>query len=318
MNTSYTYLRLSITDQCNFNCFYCLPAQRLHLLKDKDHLSFDEVFTLVSSLVDSGIRHVRLTGGEPLQRPQVVSFAKRLSAIPGLELLSLTTNGFGLSKALSGLKESGVSSINISLDTLKRARFKRLTGVDGFLKVKEALVKAAGSGFRHVKLNCIVMKGFNDDEILDFVQLGSKYCLDVRFIEFFPTHGRCDSLKQIFFPSSTVKKMISDAYGRLEPLGSDPFCGPAQYFKLGRKPGRIGFISSVTDFFCGTCNRLRLTSDGKLYPCLHSDHCADLKVPLRATDNVRLADLIENTIADKKMFNKTQCKRAFEMSSIGG
>ncbi|MFH0940975.1 MAG: GTP 3',8-cyclase MoaA [Candidatus Omnitrophota bacterium] len=318
MDHSYTYLRLSITDQCNFNCFYCQPALRRHFLKDTDYLSFDEAFALASRLVACGIRHVRLTGGEPLQRPQVASFAKRLSAIPGLEFLSLTTNGYGLSRALGGLKEGGVSKINISLDTLKRDRFKRLTGKDVFFKVKEAVVKAAHSGFRHVKLNCIVMKGFNDDEILDFVEFGSKYSLDVRFIEFFPTHGRCDSLKQIFFPSSAVKKIISDAYGRLESLGSDPFCGPAQYFKTRHESGRIGFISSVTDFFCGACNRLRLTADGKLYPCLHSDHCADLKEPLRASDGATLARLIEGAIADKKIFNKAQCSRAFEMSSIGG
>ena len=253
-----------------------------------------------------------------MQRPGVVSFAKRLSAIQGLEFLSLTTNGFGLSKELNGLKESAVSSVNISLDTLKRDRFKSLTGIDGFFKVKEAVVKAARLGFRHVKLNCIVMKGFNDDEILDFVGFGSDYGLDVRFIEFFPTNVRCDSSKQIFFPSSAVKKIISATYGRLESLGSDPFCGPAQYFKAGNQSGRIGFISSVTDFFCGACNRLRLTADGKLYPCLHSGHCADLKEPLRASDGETLARLIEDTIVDKRIFNKAQCSRAFEMSSIGG
>jgi len=286
-------------------------------LKNTDYLCFDEAFVLVSRLVARGIRHVRLTGGEPLQRPQIVPFARRLSAIPGLEFLSLTTNGYGLSKALAGLKESGVTKINISLDTLKRDRFRRLTGKDGFFKVKEAVVKAARLGFMHVKLNCIVMKGFNDDEILDFVEFGSKYGLDVRFIEFFPTHSRCDSLKQIFFSSSAVEKIISSAYGRLEPLGSDPFCGPAQYFKIRRESGRIGFISSVTDFFCGTCNRLRLTADGKLYPCLHSEHCADLKVPLRASDDAQFARLIEDTIVDKRIFNKAQCSRDFEMSSIG-
>jgi cyclic pyranopterin phosphate synthase len=318
MNFPYTYLRLSVTDQCNFDCFYCRPAIRRNFLKEDEFLSFDEMFFLVSRFVACGIRHVRLTGGEPLQRPQVASFAKRLSAIPGLEFLSLTTNGYGLSKALNGLKESGVTKINISLDTLKRDRFKRLTGIDGFLKVKEAVVKASVSGFRRIKLNCIVMKGFNEDEILDFVEFGSKYGLDVRFIEFFPTHGRCDSLKQIFFPSSAVKKIISDTHGRLESLGSDPFCGPAQYFKTRYQSGRIGFISSVTDFFCGICNRLRLTADGKLYPCLHSDHCADLKEPLRASDGETLARLIEGTLADKRIFNKAQCERVFEMSSIGG
>ena len=318
MGHSYTYLRLSITDQCNFNCFYCQPALRRNFLKDLDYLSFDEVFALVSRLVSCGIRHVRLTGGEPLQRSHLVSFAKRLSAIQGLEFLSLTTNGYGLSKVVCRLKESGVTKINISLDTLKRDRFKRLTGIDGFFKVKDAVVRAARLGFRHVKLNCIVMKGFNDDEILDFVEFGSKYDLDVRFIEFFPTHGRCDSLKQIFFPSSAVKKIISTAYGRLESLGSDPFCGPAQYFKTAHQAGRIGFISSVTDFFCGTCNRLRLTADGRLYPCLHSDHCVDLREPLRASDGAALTKLIESTIVDKRIFNKSQCSRAFEMSDIGG
>jgi cyclic pyranopterin phosphate synthase len=291
---------------------------RRHFLKDTEVLDFKEILALVGLLADRGIRHVRLTGGEPLLRPRLVSFVKELAQVPSLEILSLTTNGFLLPELLAGLKRGGLQRINISLDTLQEDRFRRLTGRDGLRKAREAIVAAARMGFDRVKINVIVMRGFNDDEIQDFVDFGIKHRVDVRFIEIFPTHGRCDRTRDIFFASADVKRKIEASWGALEPLGTDMFCGPAQYFKIKGASSRIGFISSVSDFFCGTCNRLRLTSDGKLYPCLHSDHHADLKDALRSVERGTLGRLIDDVIDHKEAFNRAVCSRAFEMSGMGG
>jgi cyclic pyranopterin phosphate synthase len=307
-----------VTDRCNFNCFYCQPALRDRFLKDNEVLSFSQMLFLVKNLFVCGIKHVRLTGGEPLLRPQLVPFIKELSQLPAPKILSLTTNGFGLGRMAEDLKVSGIRKINVSLDTLRKDRFARLTGCDCFLKVRDAILKASGLGFEQIKLNCLVIKGFNDDEILDFVAFGLKNKIDIRFIEFFQTNGRCDSGRTAFFASSQVKKNIEAVYGPLEPLGADPYAGPAQYFRIKGEAGRIGFISSVSDFFCGACNRLRLTADGRLYPCLHSDHHADLSGPLRQGDEAALSYLIGQVVSNKKMFNKAFCSRAFEMSAIGG
>ncbi|HAJ56464.1 MAG TPA: GTP 3',8-cyclase MoaA [Candidatus Omnitrophica bacterium] len=318
MNTPYTYLRLSVTDRCNLNCFYCRPAARDNFLKGDELLDLREISILAKRLVGSGIRHVRLTGGEPLLRPQLADLAKELSHLPGLKMLSLTTNGLRLGEAAEALKKSGINKINISLDTLRSDRFTRLTGNDRFSEVLDSVFKALAMGFAQIKLNCLVMKGFNDDELLDFAAFGLENKIDVRFIEFFPTGGRCDSAQQAFFATSETRKNIEDVYGAMEFLGADRFSGPAQYFRIKDAASRIGFISSVSDFFCGSCNRLRLTADGKLYPCLHSAHHADLRQPLRQGDEEALSGLIERITVNKKLFNKAFCSRSFEMSAVGG
>lgn len=318
MSFPYTYLRLSVTDRCDFNCFYCQPAARDVFLKDEDVLDFRGLYVLTKCLVDSGIKHVRLTGGEPLLRPGLALFIKELSQIRDLEILSLTTNGLRLGEAVRDLEESGVNKINISLDTLKRARFFRFTGNDCFPQVLDSIFKAQAAGYAQIKLNCIVMKGFNDDEILDFVEFGLNNKIDVRFIEFFSTHGRCDSAQRAFFTSSQVREIIEGVYGAMQFSGADPFAGPAQYFRINGAASRIGFISSVSEFFCGACNRLRLTADGKLYPCLHSDHCADLRQPLLQGGREPIAGLIERVTSEKKFFNRAFCSRDFEMSAVGG
>ena len=319
MNTSvFPYLRLSVSDRCNFNCFYCQPALRQNFLAEGDMLDLGELFLLVKELSHYGIRHVRLTGGEPLLRENITDFIKTLSALSQLECLSLTTNGYHLSPFLRDLKTAGIVKINISLDTLKRERFMKLTGIDAFAKVQDAIFNAKKFGIEHVKLNILLMKGFNDDEIFDFVDFGLFHRVDVRFIEYFPTNPKVDIFQESFIPSKDVFKAIEDRYGRLEFLGPDPLSGPAQYFRIKEEEARIGFISSVTEFFCDDCNRLRLTSDGKLYLCLHADYYADLKQPLREGDTKGLSRLILDSLSRKKLYNKTTCARSFEMSSIGG
>lgn len=317
MNTAYTYLRLSVTDSCNFNCFYCRPALKGGFFKKKELLGADEIVYLARFFVGRGIRHIRLTGGEPLLRPGFVELARQVARIPGLDVLSLTTNGSMLAGLLDQLKQSGIQRINISLDTLKKKRFALLSGSRGFSAVKEAVEKACLSGFQKVKLNVVVMKDVNDDEVADFIRFASSHLADVRFIEFFPTRG-CDGTRDLYVPTRETKKKIEAEFGPLGFLGPDELCGPAHYFQARDVSCRIGFISSVSDFFCGSCNRLRLSADGMLYPCLHSDHRADLKDALRGAGQGALEALVADIMDSKKFFNKAFCRRALEMSEIGG
>ena len=273
---------------------------------------------LVQKLCARGICHVRLTGGEPLLKKDLGEFIKALSSVSGIQCLSLTTNGYRLGRFASSLKANGLNRINISLDTLKPDRFKKCTGVDGLREVCRGIGEAKRAGFRQVKLNVVLMKGVNDDEILDFVRFGREAKIDVRFIEYFVPNLKCDVLGSHFVSSSFVKETIEAAYGAMDFLGPDPDAGPAQYYRLKNETSRIGFISSVTDFFCGQCNRLRLTCDGKLYPCLHSDYHVNLKKALNDNDEEGWTKLMDEVFSNKKFYNKVFCGRSFEMSAMGG
>jgi len=329
--SSYNYLRLSLTDRCNFNCFYCQPALRQDFLSKKELLSTEELLLLAHALVRSGVRHIRLTGGEPFLREDVGYLVEELSRIQELECLSLTTNGFYLACFLPVFKGHQVDKINISLDTLKRKRFSQLTGMDALHRVLDGILRVKGqgtgrAGFKTqqtpvsggVKLNVVLIRGFNDDEILDFVGFAHTHGVDVRFIEYFPTKMRNDVFRQRFVPTSTVKAVIEEKFGCLESLGRDFLSGPAQYYRVRGQCARLGFISSVTDFFCGACNRLRLTADGKLYLCLYADHCTDLKKLLRPRHEGGLLRAIEDSLSKKSQYNKLTCARSFEMSAMGG
>jgi cyclic pyranopterin phosphate synthase len=265
-----------------------------------------------------GVTHVRLTGGEPLMRQDIADVVGGIALIPEIECRSITTNGYNLADLLPFLKENNISKINVSLDTLKRDRFTTLTGIDGLSRVTEAIFAAKSIGLKQVKLNVVLIRGFNDDEILDFIEFSNNLGIDVRFIEYFPTRLRIEAHAQHFVPSADVLRIIEERYGILEPLGSDSGAGPAQYFRRKGHSERVGLISSVSDFFCNSCNRLRLTSDGKLYVCLRSDYCVDLKKPLRQGRQDLLKRLIENALMEKKGHNKMSCDRLFEMSRIGG
>jgi len=312
-----SYLRLSLTDRCSFNCFYCGAGRRKDFLAPEDYLSPDELARLASLFVDEGIRHIRLTGGEPLLRPEVTEIAGRLSAIKGLNLLSMTTNGFLLADFLARHPKSGIRRFNISLDTLDRNRFRSCTGVDGLDRVLAGIEAAASCGITDVRLNVLLIRGFNEDEIEKFVSFGRKKNLTVRFIEYFSTQERRQAYTSLYVASEDVRDVIERSFGPLAPSACDKTSGPAQYGRL-QDGGRVGFISSVTRFFCHECNRLRLTADGKLFPCLHAEHFLDVKTLLRqgAIDDVKTGVL--RMAEGKSRYNKTVCSRFFEMSSIGG
>ncbi len=318
MTHTYAYLRVSLTDRCCFDCFYCGAQKREVFLSEQECLGIDELECLARLFVGLGIRHIRLTGGEPLLRAGVHDIVQRLAAIQGLELVSMTTNGFMLTDALAVRPLTGLQRMNVSLDTLRRDRFRSLTGVDGLEKVLAGIHAVRKSGLEDVRVNVLLVRGFNDGEIASFVRFGQEHNLVIRFIEYFPTQKRSQALGPLYVDSGEVMRVIESSFGPLVPQGHDPLSGPAQYYRLACGGPRLGFISSVTHFFCPQCNRLRLTADGKLFPCLHADYYADVKGLLRAGRMDDAATLIAQTAEAKRCYNKITCSRFFEMSAIGG
>jgi len=321
-----SYLRLSLTDRCNLHCKYCMPdddTRGLQVLQHEDLLTYEELLRIVNIVVNMGMNKLRLTGGEPLVRKGVMDFVASLAKIKGLEEIRLTTNGVLLSEKAVGLHEAGIRKLNISLDTMRPERFKSITGVDMFHKVWEGIKTAEKIGF-DVKLNMVAMKGVNDDEFVDFARLAVDRGFQVRFIEFMPVGSDSTWKEASYISSADLEEMIGKI-GVLEPLAGSRMDGPARVYTLdmpdGRQ-GRVGFISPISHHFCDTCNRLRLTSAGRLRACLLHDKEADLKSLLRdgATDE-ELRTLIRQTILDKPKGHtlaedKVNCSG--QMSRIGG
>ncbi len=321
-----SYLRLSLTDRCNLHCKYCMPdddTRGLQVLQHEDLLTYEELLRIVNIAVNMGMNKLRLTGGEPLVRKGVMAFIARLARIQGLEEIRLTTNGVLLGDKAVGLYEAGIRKLNISLDSMRPERFKSITGVDMFHKVWKGIETAEKIGF-DVKLNVVAMKGVNDDEFVDFAKLAVDRGFQVRFIEFMPV-GNDSTWKEASYISSADLKEMIGKIGVLEPLAGCRMDGPARVYTLdmpdGRQ-GRVGFISPISHHFCDTCNRLRLTSAGRLRACLLHDREADLKSLLRggATDE-ELRALIRQTILDKPKGHTLADDMANcsgQMSRIGG
>ena len=273
------YLRVAVTDRCNLRCTYCMPSGPA--FHDRGWgLSSEELVRLVSLFVRLGIRKVRLTGGEPTVRKGIVDLCQALSTLPGLDTLALTTNGTQLEALAQPLFKAGVKRLNVSLDSVRRERFAGITGQDALPAVLSGIRAAVDAGFAPLKLNTVVMNGVNDDELLDFVALAREQPLEIRFIEFMPFKGngwRGDR----FLPSTTMQRRIGAVYplvpdGRLERTG-----GVARDFSIPGFLGRVSFITPFSDSFCQRCNRLRLTSDGRLKTCLYAPAEVDLRGALR-------------------------------------
>lgn len=280
-----TRLRISVTDLCNLYCVYCKPPQGVQHLPRKEILSFEEIALVARCATQLGIRGFRLTGGEPLTRRNIESLIASLSATPGVEDLAMTTNGVLLKDHSRGLKDAGLMRINISLDSLKKERFHQITGGGNVEDVLSGIQAAIDAGFEQTKVNMVVMRGTNDDEIEDFARLSLDKPLEVRFIEYM-AFGRTMIEEKRFVPTSEVMERIR-GMGELEivayrgkPAGH-PYRGPARLYRLRGARGVLGFISPVSQPFCSDCNRLRLTSDGKLRACLLSGGEVDLKSILR-------------------------------------
>ena len=293
------YLRISVTDRCNLRCIYCMPPSGILQMAHQDILTYEEIYTVARAAAELGISKVRITGGEPLVRLGLPEFIKMLASIDALGDISLTTNGILLGGYAAELKQAGLKRVNVSLDTLKPDRFKSITrGSASLSHVLEGIASAELVGLNPVKLNMVVMAGINDDELLDF---GAKTLNDgwhVRFIELMPVVGG-EANASRFVPVSKMKKSL-EQLGKLEPCVPEVGNGPAKYFRFPQAKGTIGFITPVSEHFCFCCNRLRLTADGKLRPCLLSEDEVDLKQPLRSGIALSgLKQLIEETVALK-------------------
>ncbi|SEM04107.1 cyclic pyranopterin monophosphate synthase subunit MoaA [Syntrophus gentianae] len=315
------YLRLSITDRCNLRCVYCMPEEGISFLPHKEILTYEEMLRLVELCVANGIRKIRLTGGEPLVRKGVIGFIEKLNKIEKLKEITLTTNGVLLKEFARDLRKSGICRINVSMDTLKPEKFNAITRRPLFERVWEGIEEAESVGMAPIKLNVVAMKGFNDDEILDFARLTHRKPYHVRFIEMMPI-GAADARMKGFISRQEILERIS-SLGSLHRLEPELMAGPAEVYALEGAKGKIGVIGALSHHFCATCNRLRLTADGQLRGCLFSDKETDLKTALRqGKDDGYLSDLIRDTILNKPkghnldLNNPRKCVRP--MSRIGG
>lgn len=277
-----TRLRVSVTDHCNLWCVYCRPHKDVYHMPRKEILSFEEIAAVVRCATELGIRSFRLTGGEPLTRRGIEHLVASLSALPGVEDLAMTTNGVLLSSYASVLRQAGLMRINISLDSLKKGRFREITGGGNIEEVLEGIDASIEAGFKETKVNMVVMRGLNDDEIEEFALLTKERPLEVRFIEYMAFGCRMIEEKK-FVPTREVVEKIR-MLGKLLPLSQEKgLRGPARPYRLKGAKGVLGFISPVSQPFCGDCNRLRLTSDGKLRACLLAGGEVDIKSILRTT-----------------------------------
>jgi len=292
------YLRISVTDRCNLRCVYCSVGSVPHLPRS-EILSYEEIQRVVQAAVSMGINKVRLTGGEPLLRPNLGELVRMLSQIEGIDDISLTSNGTLLSKYAVELKEAGLKRVNVSLDTLERDKFKRITGMDKLEEVLSGIEAAHGTGLHPVKINTVVLRGINDDEVIDLARMSISQGWHVRFIEFMPFGmPKAEPLETV--SAREIQERIQ-SLGKLEPYTGKTGNGPAKYYRLPGARGTIGFITPVTEHFCHSCNRLRLTSDGQLRPCLLDDDEVNLKEPLRNGASVdELKQLIQQAVAIKR------------------
>ncbi len=315
-------LRVSVTDRCNFRCQYCMPAEGLPWLERSELLSFEEIERLVRLLVPLGVRSVRLTGGEPLVRRELPKLIAMLSAIEGLHDLSLTTNGYLLERMADELVEAGLERINVSLDSLSRDRFFQMTRRDSLPQViagLEMLERFPQLG--PVKVNCVAMRGFTEEEVIPFAELARRKPYEVRFIEFMPLDADHAWSEDRVLTGAEIREMIDRVYP-LEPLEREAHATATVWrFRDGR--GQIGFVNPVSEPFCADCDRIRLTAEGKLRTCLFSLHETDLREPLRAgMGDDALEETIRNAVWRKELKHRVsepgfrQPPRS--MSQIGG
>ena len=315
------YLRLSITDRCNLRCVYCMPEDGVLKMAHSEMLSYEEIVRLARITIAMGISKVRITGGEPLVRKDALSLCESISRLPGLGSLTLTTNGVLLADFAEGLFRAGIRRVNISFDTLKPERFLRIARKDLFDRVWAGIMAAERVGFSPVKLNTVIMAGVNDDEIEDLARLTFRYPFHVRFIEFMPFQEH--HYESLFIPASE----ILDRLRRISPLEEVSVVesnGPALHYAFKGALGKIGIISPVSDHFCPSCNRLRLTADGKLRTCLFSVDETDLRELLRggASDEEVAAAMLSaiNKKPEKHHLSNPVFRKCISrpMFSIGG
>ena len=304
------YLRLSVTDRCNYRCQYCMPPEGVEKQTHEDILTLEELAEIAGAAVQCGVKKIRLTGGEPLVRRGLVELCRMLRAIPGVEELCLTTNGSLLPKMAAALRDAGLDRLNISLDTLRPDRFAAMTRLGTLRDTLDGIRAAEAAGFRNLKFDTVLIGGFNDDEIMDFVNLSREHPWEMRFIELMPM-GPCASWdKGCFLPGETVLERVPE----LTPIQAQ---GVARRYKLPGAAGTVGLISPVSHDFCGSCRRIRVTADGKLKGCLHSRE----EIPLRGLHGQALVEAVRQGILQKPARHHLAERRSDtprNMNQIGG
>ncbi|XP_013780699.2 molybdenum cofactor biosynthesis protein 1-like isoform X3 [Limulus polyphemus] len=318
---NHSYLRISLTERCNLRCQYCMPEDGVKLTPNSGLLTTDEIITLAKLFVQEGVQKIRLTGGEPLIRKDVVDIIGRLEQINGLKTIAMTTNGILLNRKLPELKRAGLDQLNISLDTLVPAKFEFLTRQRGWEQVMKGIDHALQLGYSPVKVNCVVMRGFNEDEICDFVRWTEKKDLDIRFIEYMPFGGNeWNSKKMVTYLE--MLETIKREWANLSRL-KDGLNDTSKAYKIPGWKGQVGFITSMSEHFCGSCNRLRITADGNLKVCLFGSSEVSLRDILRSgISQEHLLEVISTAVKRKKpqhagMFNINKMKNR-PMILIGG
>lgn len=312
-------LRVSVTDRCNLRCVYCNPFGLHGRMDPAEILSFDEICRVVRLGVECGIRRVRLTGGEPLMRGSIIDLVRRLAAIEGLSDLALTTNGVLLERMAGGLQEAGLRRVNISLDAAEAPCYREMTGSDLFPQVLAGMHKALEVGLTPVRINCVVMRDVNLSQVPALAEMTVRLPVSVRFIEYCPT-TRSTGPASCSVPNREVRSLIEGQFGRMASVVQPEAGGPAVYFRIADAEGTIGFISGRTSVFCHRCNRLRLTSDGRIRPCLHAGRSYDLRTLMtEGAGDEALRSLIARAIREKGRHTRLNSSAGdFLMQSIGG
>jgi cyclic pyranopterin phosphate synthase len=317
-----TYLRVSVTDRCNLRCLYCKPVQDLKLLDRASILSYEEILKTIRAATGLGMKKIRLTGGEPLLRRNFVHFVESVCRIPEVEDVSVTTNGLLLEKMARPLFEAGVRRINISLDTLNPLKYTKITRREGFDAVWKGLQVAEAVGFSPIKVNIVAIRGLNDDELLQFAGLSVRKPYHIRFIEYMPIGRDSNWTPEKYISSDEIRSEL-ETLGPLHKIPHSIHDGPAERYRFESAKGEIGFISPLSHHFCPSCNRLRLTADGKVRPCLFADDEVDIKTPLRnGCSQKDLREVFQQAIASKPRRHHAEILEKGEglrsMSTIGG
>ncbi len=316
-NRQIDYMRISVTDRCNLRCFYCMPEEGICKMDHRDVLRYEEIMEIVCQGTKLGISKIRLTGGEPLVRPDIQDLIKGIRGIKGITDISLTTNGILLSQMAGGLKEAGLDRVNISLDSLSAVRYRHITRAGDIDRVFQGISACMENNLKPVKINVVIMKGINDDEVEEFAKLTKILPVGVRFIELMPVGHASQWFNDRFISTDEVMKRLPGLMPEDKVRGS----GPAVNYKIPGAIGTVGFIGALSHNFCESCNRIRLTADGKIKPCLHSDIEVDLMPALRQGKG-ELIDVLGRAIGLKprkhRMDDLSVADGKRDMYQIGG
>lgn len=312
-NRKINYLRVSVTDLCNLRCRYCMPEEGVAHRDHNEMMTAEETLMAVQSAVDLGITKIRITGGEPLVKRGIVKLCKAVADMQGVEEVCITTNGVLLPQLAGDLKDAGVDRLNISLDTLDPDKFNYITRIGNLQDVLDGMNAAETAGFENTKINCVLMGGFNDDEIEKFVDLTREHPIEVRFIELMPIGGGIDFDKQQFVSCEEVLKKVPE----LEPMEQED--GVARLYRIPGASGRVGLIRPISCEFCEGCNKIRLTADGKIKPCLHSDQ----EISIKGLVQEEMEEALKKAILDKperrgELDADNPSEAGRDMNQIGG